>query len=866
MKSIISFFTSVIMFLNSFFLGFGFNQKDFRIVVPKDWELLVGDSRTLECVFGENVKNRALEWSTKDDDIAVVDKFGRVTATGVGTTEIQAEGDGIKDSVKLNVVATPTVNPDNKILKTTYTGVPVSAEHVQKIVTRYKYSSEEIPAALKNVTDYSEFQSTVTSDGALWTVTNYGVLRVNKSEPIVRDREQRFMGERYFYSEDTTDGKVLGIMSDGDNGIWTMMKDGVTHIALVDISAKDKANMMSELTNENIARHGLTDCAYKSAGNWKSNTSDNDGLWTSMQGAGELMRYASLKNDPTATKDEIEKSRKSAYSASEAVLMLYYISMRNGTAEAYVRHQTNKRLVGDSSDRFLSAEALEKGENPTFYVPYGSPADIFIKGKNAMLLSFNDDVLRGKGFFETYSGKWSNPAENPDKEYEKQIRNIEWFPARTFYLKQEENSTWGNIYFSVNDDGTATGVSSLPPTDEDYLLNNENLRGYVVDASKKIPERLWNDVIGSQYKASDVVYKGDTSADELVGHMFIFKLMNDILCPEDSELKELLVDAVNGFAQHLSENNYMLCDATGQPTTWGNFGRTLFCSGTSVAQAPLHSLVLLDIFKTAAYITGYQKWENEYRMAAFDKDFEYAEITSQYSERVAASIEYTVGTEAAMPLATVVDLLKNTKIYTTFEKLILNYSDEEMAMLAFYNIFQIEHSEDALKYYRSALNQWWNSIKYSENQCWYIIYQTAFPNSTVKDYYGNNIVETAAWSLGRHPVDLISYCTTNNNRDDIASLNLEGFGLKNSQTISYRIPKTGRLENLDPDSEIPDIIKYIIKVSTLEYAIPASDERNLKKFNQSNYNLDSGYSNSCMMNSTTYTLPYWMGVYHGIIK
>lgn len=866
MKSIISIFVSIITFFNSLFLGLGFMQKDFRIVVPENWELVVGESRTLETVFGNDVENRELKWRVKNKNIAEIDKFGRVTAKSVGSTVVKATGKGFSDSVKLNVVATPTLMNENEIKKTDYTGNKYSAEHLQKIVTRYKYSSPDIPSALKGVTDYSELQSAKTADGALWKITDYGVLRINNNEAILRDREQRFMGERYFYSNDTTDGKVLGIMSDGSNGIWTMMADGVTHIELVDISAKDKANTLSEITNTYISRHGLTDAAYKSGEVWKSYQSDNDGLWTSMQGAGELMRYASLKNDPTATKEEIEQARKSAYSASEAVLMLYYISMRSGTAEAYVRHQTNKRLIGDSSDRFLSAEALEKGANPTFSVPCGSPADQFIAAKGKLHTTFNADALLNKGFFETYSDGWSNPAENPDKEYEKQKRNIEWFPVRTYYLKQEDNSTWGNIYFSVNDDKTATGVSSLPTTDSDYLLNNENLRGYIVDASKEIPERLWNDVIGSQYKASDVVYKCDTSADELVGHMFIFKLMNDILCPEDPELKELLVDAVNGFAQHMSENNYMLCDATGQPTSWGNFGRTVYCSGTSIAQSPLHTLVLLDIFKTAAYITGYQKWEDEYRMAAFDRDFEYAEIASQYSDRVAVSMEYTIGNETAMPLATVVDLLRNTTVFNTLRKLILNYSDEEMAMLAFYNIFQLEKDEKALYYYRSALNQWWESIQYSENPLYYIIYQTAFPNDKIEDYYGNNIIETATWSLGRHPMELIDYGTSNNRRDDLASLDLRGFGLKASQTISYKIPESGVMETLDPEAEIKDMVAYVLKASQLEISIAAPDERNLKRFNQSSYNLNESPNSGHLFTSTTYTLPYWMGVYHNIIK
>ena len=57
----------------------------------------------------------------------------------------------------------------------------------------------------------------------MWEITDYGVLRTDENAENERDIEQRFMGDRYFYSADTTDGKVLAIFSDGENGIWTVI-------------------------------------------------------------------------------------------------------------------------------------------------------------------------------------------------------------------------------------------------------------------------------------------------------------------------------------------------------------------------------------------------------------------------------------------------------------------------------------------------------------------------------------------------------------------------------------------------------------------------------------------------------------------
>lgn len=66
---------------------------------------------------------------------------------------------------------------------------------------------------------------------------------------------------------------------------------------------------------------------------------------------------------------------------------------------------------------------------------------------------------------------------------------------------------------------------------------------------------------------------------------------------------------------------------------------------------------------------------------------------------------------------------------------------------------------------------------------------------------------------------------------------------------------------------ITEIIKYILTAVKLDWAVAAPDERSLHKYNISSYFLDDWYHNTFTMEgSTTYSLPYWMGVYHGITK
>lgn len=865
---VISLFMSFWLLFSSLFTGLVPVSEKLRIVVPEKWELCVGDSRTLECVFSEKITDRALEWSVAPESVASVDKWGRVTAKSVGKATVTATGNGFSDSVVLNVVSTPTLMAERSTAKIDYSFDALEdVDNLQKIVKRYAHGSSEIPEFVSTVTDYSNYQKAVTADGAVWEIKDYGVLRTCENAPTRRDVEQRFMGNRYFYSDDTSKGNVLAIFPDGENGIWTVMKSGVTHIQMLEISAAEKASYMSKVTQESMNRHGLINCAYGGEGAWKGSESDNDGLWTSMYSAGELMRYATLRDDPNASEEELAAAKQSAYSSAEAVLLLYYISMRTGTTQAYVRRQTTQTIPGTTDDRWLSADALEKGGSPSVMIPAKSPAKLFDEASATYTFFSSSDRLENKGFYyAVYPEDWSNPAENPDKEYETQTRLLEGFPARTFRLKSENFGFHDNIYWSVNADGTATGVSEKKEGQSGYLLNNENLRGVNVDASGKVPERLWNNLIGEEYSPEDIIYKTDTSADELIGHMFLFKLMYDIIAPEDPEIKELLINAIDNLAQHLSDNSYMLVDGTGQPTTWANFGRTLFCTGSSVAETSLHSLVLLSIFKTAAYITGYQKWEDEYRMAALDPAYEYAKISSQHYERMMMAVKYTAGDATIHLLGNVVGALENTDLVETVYRFIVNYSSEEMAMLGFYAMFQLEDDEEILRYYRQAIDDWWISIKYSENPLWYYIYQLAYPDKVIKDAYGNNIVETAAWSLSRHPVDTVWYHASNKNRDDIGEVSVSKIGLNFNQVLSYNIKTSKPLPEIGENPEILDIVRFILAAVKVDWAVAAPDERSIHKYNTSSYYLDSHHYINCMEASTTYTLPYWMGVYHGITQ
>ena len=76
MKKIIAIFLAVVLFVgmavpmtaNAFLFG-DKNQPKLRLIVPENWEMEIGDSRTVDYVF-DGTENRVLDWSVSPEEIA----------------------------------------------------------------------------------------------------------------------------------------------------------------------------------------------------------------------------------------------------------------------------------------------------------------------------------------------------------------------------------------------------------------------------------------------------------------------------------------------------------------------------------------------------------------------------------------------------------------------------------------------------------------------------------------------------------------------------------------------------------------------------------------------------------------------------
>ena len=128
MKKIVALLLSVIMLISLCFPAsaglFGKDNATLRLVVPENWEMTIGDSRSVDLV-ADNTSNYAT-WSVDPADVASVDAYGRVTALKEGKAVVTAQNAaGITDSVELTVVKEST-KFNNERTKVDYQGASVA--------------------------------------------------------------------------------------------------------------------------------------------------------------------------------------------------------------------------------------------------------------------------------------------------------------------------------------------------------------------------------------------------------------------------------------------------------------------------------------------------------------------------------------------------------------------------------------------------------------------------------------------------------------------------------------------------------------------------------------------------------------------
>jgi len=123
------------------------------------------------------------------------------------------------------------------------------------------------------------------------------------------------------------------------------------------------------------------------------------------------------------------------------------------------------------------------------------------------------------------------------------------FVARTYVTTAEPCPDDGLFYKKQGD-------KTYVVTTSDSI--HKNMVGMVFDSPCPVPDRLAKLYRDEGFTDDDIIYKGDTSSDEITTHFVNIWMAHEILGPDDPELDELLIMSGTNTLNHIIDNGFVL--------------------------------------------------------------------------------------------------------------------------------------------------------------------------------------------------------------------------------------------------------------------------------------------------------------------
>ncbi len=305
------------------------------------------------------------------------------------------------------------------------------------------------------------------------------------------------------------------------------------------------------------------------------------------------------------------------------------------------------------------------------------------------------------------------------------------FVART-YLCPEEPVPDDGLFFRISND-KATAI-------ETSFSKRKGIAGLVIDASAPVPARLAKLYEEWGCDGEGIVYKADTSSDEITSHYFELLLAHQLLGDDDSELDAMIKECAAATMAHIIDNGFELHDCTGEPTTWAKWSERYFNSDEGWVDACLNAAEVLMYLKVTMEITGEEgRWKEAYD-SLVEKG--YADLTELHYERMV---------QGARSMCS-----------DYYEEIM--YGDHFLATAAFYGLCTLEKDEKLLAKYKNGFKSWRSSIAHEFNPGYDFPFLAACPEEELDmdritvwfDRINPSRIASRVSTVGRHDVPVIT--------------------------------------------------------------------------------------------------------------
>lgn len=410
-----------------------------------------------------------------------------------------------------------------------------------------------------------------------------------------------------------------------------------------------------------------------------------------------------------------------------------YIEMKYVSAEekAFILLEETEKYVDRRGMK--SQKRLEKGRDLDSIFPYGHSDN---DGTFTVCFALGE-------LFKYATFKREKGVDHPDTIEAKKIatRAVEanllllhvhcrgnGFAART-YLCSDEPVPDDGLFLRITDNKAVC----LETTDS----LNKGVCGVEIDASAEIPERLAKLFTDLGYTKNDIIYKADTSSDEITHHFIHFLFAHELLGCDDPELDNLIIESAKSLMTHIIDHGYELHDFTGKPTTWAKWSKEYFSTEFGWVDGTLNAAQLLMYHLVTMKITGEEgKWKESFDYLI--NELHYDDLTTKHFDRLYHS-----------SLSGDYDFVED-----------IMYGDHMLATCAYWGLCLLETDEERLKKYRYGYKAWRTSTEREHMPGYDIPYAVACPDEEIDLdriagwFYRTNASRLAAGvsMVGRHDV------------------------------------------------------------------------------------------------------------------
>ncbi|MBD2699178.1 hypothetical protein IC229_00920 [Spirosoma sp. BT702] len=235
-------------------------------------------------------------------------------------------------------------------------------------------------------------------------------------------------------------------------------------------------------------------------------------------------------------------------------------------------------------------------------------------------------------------------------------------------------------------------------------------------------------------------WKSTTSSDEVIGHIFAFGAMAELI--DDKDIKSRSITLIDTLMSHIISHDLYLIDFDGKPTLWGKWNpEYVNAFPINVGDRKLNSSNITAMLQTAYHFTKKEKYKK--------KAFELLQKHGYY-ENLMRSMKI-IGKAP-----------DNADEHSKHMSDGWNHSDDEMYFVGYWGLYRYAFNDTLKANFKKAIIDHWEVERPEKDGAWNIF--TALTGTKSFD------LNEAVWYLQEHPLDLVDWEIKNSHRKDIEPL------------------------------------------------------------------------------------------------